>query len=200
MSSTTVDFATPTGAVKPLHGLNNGPVGFGAVLDNSHRFRELGVPWARLHDTNWPHPREVDVPQKTFYAFKAFRELLAYPERVAASCNTPDVDVLAARTADSREGAVLIANFGAHEGKVSIRLDGLPGTAAGVEICLVDRDHNLEPLTAAGSGVNAFVAGQDHLKQDQALAGTAAGTIEVMLRRHAVCLVRTGVRRPQRQV
>jgi hypothetical protein len=33
------------------------------MLDNNHRYRELGVPYVRLHDTNWPHPREVDVPQ-----------------------------------------------------------------------------------------------------------------------------------------
>ncbi len=59
----TVDFANPVGALKPLHGVNNGPISFGGMLNNSHRFRELGVPWVRLHDTNWPHPREVDVPQ-----------------------------------------------------------------------------------------------------------------------------------------
>ncbi len=59
----TVDFSKRLGVLKPLHGLNNGPINFGGMLNNSHRYRELGVPWVRLHDPNWPHPREVDVPQ-----------------------------------------------------------------------------------------------------------------------------------------
>ncbi len=454
----TVDFAKPIGAIKPLHGLNNGPVAFGAMLDNRHRYRELGVPWVRLHDTNWPHPREVDVPQifpdfaadpddpdsycfgptddylqsildtgariiyrlgtsiehyarkryvfappdpakwariclgivrhytegwadgipgaveyweiwneadigtpmwsgsydqylelyrvtattlkaynaelkvggpahgildapglprfmafcqanrvpldfyswhlyaktpselvaqaerirglldthgyghlpvlvtewnwlpapfevlcaqdeylrrqnferlksaegaafcastlirmqdapvdimnyydgqamswfcglfdyygvptKTFYAFKAFKELLGYPERVAASCDIPGLDVMAARSADGQSGALLMANFGACEGKVSIRTTGLAGGAACPVVTLLDRDHSLQPLSALAAGANAFVAGQGHLNKDQ--VADAAGTttrLDLLLRRHAVVLVRFG--------
>lgn len=51
------------GRIRPLHGVNNGPVGYGSLVDVSHRFRELAIPYTRLHDPNWPHPREVDVPQ-----------------------------------------------------------------------------------------------------------------------------------------
>lgn len=130
------------------------------------------------------------VPQKTFYAFKAFRELLRYPERVTATCEIPGVDVLAARTTGGKSGALLLANFGVHEGKVSIRLAGLP--AGNRTIHLVDRDHNLEPLSAAGVGVNAFVAGQDHLSKGQALAAAGTETVELQLRRHAIVLVRLG--------
>ena len=130
------------------------------------------------------------VPQKTFYAFKAFEELLAYPERVAATCDVEGVDVLAARSADGRSGAVLVANFGAHQGKLTIRLVGAPDMAGGTStILLVDHDHNLEPLTAIGLGLNAFVVGQNHLGKDQALAQTSTGTVELQLRRHAVCLI-----------
>lgn len=46
---------------KHVHGVNNGPVCYGALVDVSDSYRELGVPYVRLHDTNWPHPREVDV-------------------------------------------------------------------------------------------------------------------------------------------
>ncbi len=132
------------------------------------------------------------VPQKTFHTFHAFKDLLGYPQRVAASCGIPGVDVLAARATDGRSGALLIANFGAHEGKISIRMKGLPGTAGAVDIRLVDRDHSLEPRSAAGTGLNAFVAGQDHLRQDQALAEGAGDTVDVTLRRYSVCLVRVG--------
>jgi hypothetical protein len=51
------------GYIKPLHGLNNGPVCYGSLVDVSAYYKELGVPYARLHDPNWPHPREVDIPQ-----------------------------------------------------------------------------------------------------------------------------------------
>lgn len=42
-----VDFASSTGAVKPLHGINNSP-----LLHNEpmHELREAGIPYSRLHD------------------------------------------------------------------------------------------------------------------------------------------------------
>ncbi len=117
------------------------------------------------------------------------KELLAYPERVAATCDIPGVDAIAARTADGRSGALLIANFGAHEGKVTIEATGL-ATATATDIRLIDRDHALQPLSALAAGANAFVADQVHLGHDQALATGGPGRLEMLLRRHAVCLVR----------
>ncbi len=58
-----IDFSKVKGRMKPLHGVNNGPVCFGSLVDVSGNYRELGIPYARLHDPNWPHPREVDIPQ-----------------------------------------------------------------------------------------------------------------------------------------
>ncbi|MFB3881924.1 MAG: hypothetical protein ACE149_11720 [Armatimonadota bacterium] len=63
MRTITVDFAQGLGAVKPLQGLCNGPVGYGTMVDVAHYYRKLTVPYVRLHDPNWPHPREVDIPQ-----------------------------------------------------------------------------------------------------------------------------------------
>lgn len=63
MSSVTVDFGVSKGTIKPLQGVNNGPVGYGGLVDVSHYYKELAVPYVRLHDPNWPHPREVDIPQ-----------------------------------------------------------------------------------------------------------------------------------------
>ena len=68
-----VNVSEPIGTIKPLHGVNNGPVGYGSLVDVSHHYRDLGVPYVRLHDPNWPHPREVDVPQ-------IFRDFSADPD------------------------------------------------------------------------------------------------------------------------
>ncbi|GIP33285.1 hypothetical protein [Paenibacillus sp. J2TS4] len=51
----------PLGAVKPIHGVNNGPVTYGSLVDVSDYFVSMRVPLVRLHDPNWPHPREVDI-------------------------------------------------------------------------------------------------------------------------------------------
>ncbi|MFA5204409.1 MAG: hypothetical protein WC708_08390 [Lentisphaeria bacterium] len=60
---TVVDPKIRLGRVKPLHGVNNGPLTFGSAMDASAHYRELQIPWVRIHDPNWPHPREVDIPQ-----------------------------------------------------------------------------------------------------------------------------------------
>jgi xylan 1,4-beta-xylosidase len=68
-----VDISEPIGVIKPLHGVNNGPLGYGSLVDVSHHYRDLAIPYVRLHDPNWPHPREVDVPQ-------VFRNFAAHPD------------------------------------------------------------------------------------------------------------------------
>lgn len=61
MTDIQFDFSRKLAPLKKLHGVNNGPVGTGSMLDVSHRYRDAGIPLVRLHDTNWPHPREVDI-------------------------------------------------------------------------------------------------------------------------------------------
>ncbi|MFA7237818.1 MAG: hypothetical protein WC058_13220 [Phycisphaeraceae bacterium] len=63
MFSATIDFSTSAGTLKPLHGVNNGPVTLQGLVDVSDYYREAAIPWVRIHDSNWPHPREVDIPQ-----------------------------------------------------------------------------------------------------------------------------------------
>ncbi len=46
----TVNFAIPMGEVKPMHGMCNGPVSYGA--DISGLFREIGVPFVRFDGAN----------------------------------------------------------------------------------------------------------------------------------------------------
>lgn len=47
--------------LKRLHGVNNGPVCYGSLLDVTSYYQQAGIPLVRLHDTNWPNPGEVDI-------------------------------------------------------------------------------------------------------------------------------------------
>jgi xylan 1,4-beta-xylosidase len=55
-----IDFSRTVGDIRPLHGVNNGPVGYGSLVDVTRYYVDLGIPWVRIHDSNWPHPREID--------------------------------------------------------------------------------------------------------------------------------------------
>ena len=55
MKQVTVDFSTVTGKIKPMHAVNNGPVG-GKVRktsSNYHLYEEAGIPYARTHDSSF---------------------------------------------------------------------------------------------------------------------------------------------------
>lgn len=57
-----IDFSQSTGKIKLLHGVNNGPFGYGlqsAPLAGYHA--EAGFPYTRLHDVNWPNAEAVDI-------------------------------------------------------------------------------------------------------------------------------------------
>lgn len=56
-----VDLSVTTGRIKPLHGVNLGPVQMNGWMDTSARFRELGFPLTRLHDCPYAVPETVDV-------------------------------------------------------------------------------------------------------------------------------------------
>lgn len=88
-----LDLDRGLGPVRPLHGIDNGPVCFGSLIDSTELYQAAGFPFIRLHDSNWPHPREVDVPQ-IFPDFSAdpddpasydFRRTDAYLEQCLAT-------------------------------------------------------------------------------------------------------------------
>jgi len=54
------DFSVPTGAIRPLHGINKGPIAPGGIFDLIKEQKELGIPFTRLHDCGWPNPYVVD--------------------------------------------------------------------------------------------------------------------------------------------
>ena len=54
------DFSVHTGALRPLHGINKGPLAPGGIFDVIKEQKELGIPFTRLHDCGWPNPYVVD--------------------------------------------------------------------------------------------------------------------------------------------
>lgn len=64
MQNIKVDFSKIIKEMKPLHGVNNGPVtGAEMTRNNIADFSEMGVPYSRLHDTQYPYGQDhfVDI-------------------------------------------------------------------------------------------------------------------------------------------
>lgn len=56
-----VDFSLTNGVLRPLHGINKGPLAGGGLIDLTESHRALAVPFTRLHDCHWPNPDVVDI-------------------------------------------------------------------------------------------------------------------------------------------
>jgi xylan 1,4-beta-xylosidase len=74
-----VDFGRITGRMKPRHGVNNGPKTYAFHYNMSKYFVEAGIPYARLHDTEYPYGSGhfVDIPC-------IFRDFNADPDNPAS--------------------------------------------------------------------------------------------------------------------
>jgi len=64
MAKVTVDFDKVTGPVRPLHGVNQGPMTKVFTYDARAEFAEAAIPYCRLHDTEYPYGSGefVDIP------------------------------------------------------------------------------------------------------------------------------------------
>ena len=69
-----IDCSQAAGTLRALHGVNNGPLNAGETVDLSAAYRELRIPLARLHDSEWPNPDIVDI-------HAVFPDLSADPDR-----------------------------------------------------------------------------------------------------------------------
>ena len=72
----TVDFSQTNGVIRPLHGVNLGPLCYRGMVDLSAYHRELGVPLTRLHDVVWVNYDAVDISS----IFRDFRNDPALPD------------------------------------------------------------------------------------------------------------------------
>lgn len=83
----TVDAAKPTGVIRPLHGVNGGPISYGGMADTTEHFRAAAIPLVRLHDCQWPEPAVVDI-------HTIFRDFRDDPEDSASYSFAPTDDYL----------------------------------------------------------------------------------------------------------
>lgn len=72
----TVDFAQRVKKMLPVHGVNNGPKSGNFMRDSSKWFKQIGIPYSRLHDTEGTYGKGefVDIPA-------IFKNFDADPER-----------------------------------------------------------------------------------------------------------------------
>ena len=71
----TVDFSKTNGLIRPLHGVNLGPLCYRGMVDLSEYHRELRLPLTRLHDVVWVNADAVDIST----IFRDFRNDPAKP-------------------------------------------------------------------------------------------------------------------------
>ncbi|HET7872537.1 MAG TPA: hypothetical protein VFL42_08500 [Terriglobales bacterium] len=92
------------------------------------------------------------VPQKTFYAFRAFRALLDTPKRVQTPpCEAGKVASCAGLDPQGTHAAVLLSNFDTPDSPLQLRLRQLPWTTpTQFELYLVDANHDFQ-LARSGS-------------------------------------------------
>jgi hypothetical protein len=112
-------------------------------------------------------------PQKAYYAFKAFRQMVNYPQRAQslAAEEKGTLYSLAAVDAKRKRAALLIVNFGGKVGECELQMRALPIEPGAVcRVYMLDRDHNLDLVST------------DTL-------GAAEAKIGILLRRHSVALV-----------
>lgn len=64
MENIKIDLKRESGKIKPLHGVNNGPVTGTFRIDHINEYREAGIPFVRLHDTEGAYGGSyyVDIP------------------------------------------------------------------------------------------------------------------------------------------
>jgi len=89
------------------------------------------------------------VPKKTFYAFKAFRQLLETPVRLEVKSDDPRQILWAGISRDGAHAAILTSNFNAPDGQLTVALRNIPWRGrVRYEVLIVDGDHNLEKTSA----------------------------------------------------
>lgn len=89
MKTFSVNLEKTIGRIKPLHGINNGPVSYGNLTSTVDDYRDAGIPIVRLHDPDWPNPYQVDIP-------KIFPDFRADPEDPSAYRFSQTDDLIAA--------------------------------------------------------------------------------------------------------
>jgi len=56
-----IDLGRTNGVIRPLHGVNLGPLCYRGMVDLTAYHRQLAVPYTRLHDVVWVNAEAVDI-------------------------------------------------------------------------------------------------------------------------------------------
>ena len=72
-----VDFSKVVGTIKPLNGVNDGPIVTRGAFDLSPYYSELGIKHIRLHDVPWTYEDAVDIN----YVFPRFEADVNDPKK-----------------------------------------------------------------------------------------------------------------------
>ena len=96
------------------------------------------------------------VPKTTFYAFKAFRELLGAPLRVETlGARNGEVAALSGTNLDRTQAALLVSNFKSSDSQFRLSLRHQPWQGrTSFELFLVDGQHHLSPMGNAAAEPN----------------------------------------------
>ncbi|WCJ57950.1 hypothetical protein NXS98_09430 [Fontisphaera persica] len=86
-----VEASRTNGVIRPVHGVNLGPLCYRGMVDLTAHHRELGVPYTRVHDVVWVNAYAVDVST----IFRDFRQNPQDPASYDFACTD---DYLAAIT------------------------------------------------------------------------------------------------------
>ncbi len=100
------------------------------------------------------------VPQKTFYAFRAFRDLLDTPRRVASPAfGTNQIAFCAGLNAGNTRAAIMLSNFDTRDSLPALAVQELPWREpTEFEVHLVDADRNHELVRRGALGRNEVLA------------------------------------------
>jgi hypothetical protein len=112
--------------------------------------------WGGLFD-------EFGVPYKAYFAFKAFKFLLATPQRVTVTgSDLNGIAAVAGMSRDESEATILISNFGTSYKHYNLVLRHLPLTGPFTyEKYVVDAHHNLDLIKSEKIGSKTLTTVED---------------------------------------
>ena len=112
--------------------------------------------WGGLFD-------EFGVPYKAYFTFKAFKFLLATPQRVSVTGSDPNgIAVIAGVSRDKSEATILISNFGTQCHHYDLVLRGLPWAGPFIyEKYTVDGGHNLDLVKSQKLSTRTLATSED---------------------------------------
>jgi hypothetical protein len=119
-------------------------------------YQGTNMSWGGLFD-------EYGVPNKAYFTFKAFKFLLATPQRVSVA--GPDLNgiaVIAGLSTDKSEATILISNFGTQCHSYDLALRGLPWAGPFIyEKYTVDGHHDLDLIKSEKISSTTLTTAED---------------------------------------